>query len=786
MRLSLLKKISILPVLSFLIGGCAVVKNYPKGKPFVYQTKLTIEGNISKDEKKDLKTGLENYWDDSLRARRLNELKLSLKHPLISKVLNHPPVFDSDNVKRTVRLMNSYLNSRGFYHSSFKDSIAPYRKVGDQQRVRIFLKIKTGEKILIDSVSYEMGDSLLDHLVFKNIQGRLIHKGDPYNSEAISQEIERLGRIFRDNGYYDINRTDLYAETDTTESRLLELTIDPLKIAEIARIAAENQKKTHNWKITFRRRIAKDSSQPQRYFVAGQYFYPETKLSQNPDSLIAHPEWFQSLSNHAITLRYRKGKFGIRPFLDQQAQQTDSLYNESLFYKTINSLGRIGAWQQEDARAMQKGKDSLDLYYFLVPSLKQNFTVDLEGSRNTGDITAGNLLGLSTNFSYGNRNLWKQAIQSVTTFRIGTELNVSQSTGTNYGLLQTFQVSLSQTYTIPRLILPHFNFMDKFNDKRTILDISASYTDRRTYYRLRNLTTSWRYSWNKDSIQWIFTPLNIELYKVDTLSGLITLFTDNPFLRNSFRNGNVIGFSLSLSRTVNSHRNPQVSRFYRFGFEQSGALLSLIPTLRSQIFNFSKLEAEYRYLYRFRKSELATRIFSGIVIPHGGQTVPTFKQYYLGGPNSMRAWGLRQLGLGSSILSDTSTSGYTDRFGNFAIEGNIEYRFNIWNFSSFKIGSAVFTDIGNLWNIKKDASNPNSEFSISRLYKDIAIGVGTGIRFDFNYFLIRLDLGYKVKDPARQSNNGWVDLPHFVWKDHRINGVKISNLSWQLGIGLPF
>ena len=147
------------------------------------------------------------------------------------------------------------------------------------------------------------------------------------------------------------------------------------------------------------------------------------------------------------------------------------------------------------------------------------------------------------------------------------------------------------------------------------------------------------------------------------------------------------------------------------------------------------------------------RAFAGIgynytVSQSLGVTLPFYKQFIAGGPNSMRAWGLRQLGLGSSLLSDTSTT-FSDRYGDMQLEANLEYRYPIAHFSSVNINGALFADAGNIWNVRKDPNNPNSEFDINRLGKDIALGVGTGLRFDFSYFLIRVDMGIKLKDPAR-------------------------------------
>ena len=158
----------------------------------------------------------------------------------------------------------------------------------------------------------------------------------------------------------------------------------------------------------------------------------------------------------------------------------------------------------------------------------------------------------------------------------------------------------------------------------------------------------------------------------------------------------------------------------------------------------------------------------------------------------MRAWGLRLLGLGSSLLSDTS-SAFRDRYGDMQLETNLEYRYPLMHFSSLDIKGALFTDVGNIWNLRTDPNNPLGVFSFSRLGQDIAIGVGTGVRFDFNFFLIRIDMGIKLKDPARLENNGWLDVANFTWRNREFtkydaqgNLIKRNNFAIQLGIGLPF
>ena len=155
----------------------------------------------------------------------------------------------------------------------------------------------------------------------------------------------------------------------------------------------------------------------------------------------------------------------------------------------------------------------------------------------------------------------------------------------------------------------------------------------------------------------------------------------------------------------------------------------------------------------------------------------------------MRAWSVRQLGLGSSITYDTvDYNQYRERYGDMKLELNSEYRFNLFKIGSCLVKSAFFCDIGNIWNINSHSNqqDKNSIFELGRLYKDIAMDIGTGIRLDFTYIIIRVDFAIKLKDPARQYNDGWLDFNRFGFTEPRINGVKIDNYAVQFNIGLPF
>ncbi len=820
---SLLQKIVTAFCSALLFTACVTVKNPPAGKPFVYDNKITVNGNVAKDEKKQFTEELDNYWDDSLRVPKVQ--KFGFLYDIKS-----PPVFDTSNISRSTLAMQEYLKSRGFYYTAIKDTFSidtSTHKGEEQLRTSVNIAIDLGKRITIDSIGFwvmdttngRTPDSTLQKITLKTANRTLIKKGKPYTKALVSAELDRLVEEYSKNGFYLITRDNIYAEADTLDERLLKLSLDPLEQAAIVDQAAQNRMEDPKWTIVIKQRSLPDSlnARLKQYYFGNNYYYPDTRnVYYNPDSIILNKS-FKEKEYRSGTIRYNEDLFRFRPLREHTFTTRGMLYSDSLYYKSLNAFTQIGSWKEVDAKVYLRG-DSLDVHYFLIPAPKQNFTVSLEGSNNTGgSITGGNLLGLATNFSYRNRNVWKQAIQSLTSFRAGVEFNLGNNLVDNNDFVQTQQFTVNHTYSIPRWIqipppiipglisdiwqllsrkkdtsansLLRRRFVNSFENKRTLISLAGSYTNRITFYQLRSLNFGLGYEGTKRAVtyQLKFPVPNVELYKVDTLAKLIELFKNNPFLRNSFRNGNVIGWSGSANAIFASRNNSHISHNIRFFAEESGTLVNLVvPSLGDKIFSYVKLEGEYRMVNKFGNHEGALRFFVGAALPKRGQVIPVFKQYSVGGPNSMRAWGIRQLGLGSSLASDTTTSGYTDRFGDFNIEMNLEYRFLLTTIAGIKVGSALYTDMGNIWNIRNDIKDETATFTLNRLGKDLAIGIGTGLRFDFNYFLFRFDFAYKLKDPARQYNGGWASLKNFEWTDTRKDGMQVKNFALQFGIGLPF
>jgi outer membrane protein insertion porin family len=255
-------------------------------------------------------------------------------------------------------------------------------------------------------------------------------------------------------------------------------------------------------------------------------------------------------------------------------------------------------------------------------------------------------------------------------------------------------------------------------------------------------------------------------------------------LRIAFNNGLIIGQVLSYTY---AHSKGGNLGLLKAQVEESGAIFGNIKRLdEGDLRRFIKGDIEYKYLITQPKSAWAFRIFGGYGYTYGRtgsgpeQVMPFFKAYFGGGPYSMRAWQVRQLGLGSNIFYDTlrtSNGSSFDRFGDIKLESNVEYRFNLGTLFGIKFRSAFFVDIGNIWSRTNfsDDRFEGSQFRLSHLYKDLAVGGGTSLRMDFDFFLVRLDWAYKLKDPVYSYKNaGW------------LNDLRVTNGQLQFGIGYPF
>ncbi len=755
--------------LLLIASSCTVPRRYQKGKPFVYKSDVTLSSELPTAQRQQLKQGLINQIDDSLQVKTV--LAVRPVPPFFYHRLSRPPVFDSLYIGRSRTFMTALLNTQGYFSPVIADTFS-IDTVKGQQRVSVRFFVTPGKALRLDSVGYDLRTPELQQLALQYRNRSLLQKNTPYSIQQISNELDRLLGIYRDNGYFKLSREDLYVEHDTVVAALIDPSLGLFEQIELLD-SLRRKKENPSVSIVFKERTPKDSTHLEKYTWGNIIVYPDRPFlppspAPRPDTLRVGKYQFLSFSER-FKLPFVARNISIRP---------GELYRQSDYFKTINTFTNLGAWQQVDIDLSERGDSVahiLDAVISLYPAKKQSLNIDFETSRNTSDVlTTGSLFGIGLNLGIRNRNAFRESISTSSNLRFGVEL------GTD--IVQTLQTSFSHNIYVPRFITP-FRIKNEKNltAPRTIINFNTEYTNRRLFFEVWSAKTSWGYDWTKKNHNWQYIPFNFEYSKVNKTDSLIRLEKRFPSIAQAFNNGLIIGQVLSYAKGNLTEKNP---RFFRARLEESGAIFGFFKGLeRGELRRFVKLDLEYKYFIENPKSTWAFRMFGGYGYVYGKtgdqpeNNLPFFKAYFGGGPYSMRAWAVRRLGLGSTAAFDTTSN--TDRFGDMQLEGNVEYRFDLGRLFGIKLKSAFFADIGNIWGRSFDGNTntriDSAEFKLSRLYTDLAVGAGTSLRFDFDFFLIRLDWAYKIKNPVyARENDGW------------FHKLQLGSGQFQLGIGYPF
>lgn len=769
-------------VLVLFFSSCTiftVVKNEPAGKPYIFETNIKVDdARLTKSEKLRLEGGLYQQLDDSIAARKLDKV--------FWKVLKNPQVLDSSLITKSMEHMNYYLNGEGYFHDSISFTTA-IENAGAHQKARMTFHVKPGPVTRIDSLAYTLLNDSIKNLVEKNTDAAFVKEGDPFAQAPLSAELDRLVELHRNNGYLLFSRNQLYVLWDTMDLELLVPEFDPFEQAmHLQKLKERVDNPIANIEIRQR-----PDSTFKKYYVGNVTVYPDTRT----DTLRSAGK-ITTLDN--VTVIQRSNKFRPHIFPQYIYLKRGELYRQNRYMRTLNRFNALGTWRLVDiAQIPRDNTDTVDFEIQLNPAPKYNFTTNLESSFSESAIS-GRFVGIGVNVGLQNRNFLRSASQFNTNVRYGVELGGIINSGE---FIQAQQVSLSNSLVFPRFVFPGMHKLkrDFRGNIQSVLTLNAANTERRYLFNLTSFNTAWGYdfTWrarpekyavnNRTYSIGIKIP-NIEYSYIKKRDRLLTLIDSNPSIKNLFSDGLITSVIANFSMPWNSSNKRSIN-VLKLNLEASGLLTGMVHSkfIDEQLYRFIKADAEYAKLLKLgSQSGLVLRGFAGIGYelestpnPEKRTQLPFFKQYFSGGPNSMRAWQLRRLGPGSTIKKFDGPYSVPDRFGDVQLEANIEYRMPLFNISGIPINGALFTDIGNVWLLKKDAGLENETFKLSRLGTDLAIGAGAGIRADFGFFVIRLDYAYKVKDPSPDLENAAYQNKFFAYPF-----FKGSQL--QVGIGYPF
>lgn len=421
----------------------------------------------------------------------------------------------------------------------------------------------------------------------------------------------------------------------------------------------------------------------------------------------------------------------------------------------------------------------LDCIIQLTQVIPQSYTVELEGTSSAGSP------GGALNFLYQHKNLFHGAEQFNIKLKGAYERNLRDTTG--FKSIEEYGIETSLKLPSFLMITPNkINFISKYNP-RTVFQLAYNYQKMPAYTRTV-INATFGYNWNAGSYQnHTVNPLQINVVKLPRIDSLYAIKIENSSYQSySYKDLLIVGGNYTY--IFNNQLIKKSRDFWKLkvNVESAGNLLSLGnkivgATKKSDSYNIlgqpfaQYIKSDLDLVYNFILNDFSSLVYRGFIgagIPYGNsKAIPFAKQYFGGGANGIRAWRVRTLGPGSSTLVDST---FLNQTADIKIELNAEYRFKLF----WLLEGAVFVDAGNIWTYQEDTDRPGAQFKFNKFINDMAVGTGLGLRFDFNFVLLRTDLGIKLRDPQLQSYPKWIPLQRsYKFRD---------DFSFVLGIGYPF
>ena len=698
-----------------------------------------------------------------------------------------PMEYDSMMVKKSAEQLKFYLDNKSYFSSSVKDSVV-FRK---KRKADVYYLITLNNPYKINDITYEINDRAIQNYLRADSINCLIKKGRNYDLDIIQQERERIVYYLNNQGYYLFTKEFIHFKVDT---------ISNSGSVNIAIIVRNN---THLKQIAGGDSLVEENHR--RFFINNIYIEPNFSNS-DIDTVIYDTLVFKYAGGQYKILNPSRLTHKPKVLADAIFLYQNDSYQVKNVEATYRRLSELRAFKYVNVVFKQLSGDSLDCYIQLSSLLKQSVALETEGTN------ASNNLGISGNIVYQNKNLLKGAEVLELRLRGGVAaqriFNEEQRGLTsNTSDLNTIEFGPEVNLYVPRFLLPFHVPTYRRSNPKTVFTSGLNYQRRPDYFRVITnfaLSYTWRENLQK---RHSVSPLVLDFVKVDLSPSFEQFLYDrvrNRFIINSF-----VNHVTTSTRYVFTYSEQDLSKqksfsYFRGSLESSGNLLRGIYNLTNQLSpntfkqdslgsytimgiaysQYLRSDVDYRYYWNIGDlGRVVFRVAGGYGKPLTNfRVLPFERSFFSGGANGLRAWQARTIGPGSYFNPIYSY----DRLGDVLFEANVEHRFKIFKM----LHGAVFIDAGNVWLQSEDASRLGGDFKMDRFYKEIALGTGFGLRADFNFFIIRLDVGLKAHDPQFAENERWVlqRLFNSDWKRDFNNtyGMKYNFSALNLGIGYPF
>lgn len=709
-------------------------------------------------------------WSGSNEKKWLNKQLRRMGEP--------PVLLDTTLTEQSVTQLERYMFNHGYTNArvnALTDTVKSKKAV-------LKYSVKAGEPYRINTYDSRVDDPTIDSIIhleaprYSFLQSIFRSVPKEYNSfikedmlfdrVVLDKERQRLTTLLRRRGYYAFNRDYIGYRADSSSLRHyvdLDMYIKP---NEYTTQSGETSQRRHR-----------------------QYYINRIKILTdydplNPDATGDEYIVTDSATSRGVKIYYGKGGRSVRPNVLQQSCYLipGTLYNERNVEQTYASYSSLKVLRYMSIKFEEfEESDTMKLNCTILtaPEKKQGVRFDVEGTNSAGDF------GAASSMTYQHRNLFKGSELFSAKIRGGYEFLSSTEQKGNY-----WEFAGETSLHFPHFLFPFVSY-DFRHKIRATTEFKMSYDEmRRPEYHRSILSGGWIYHWQNRintlarhtfkllDINYVFLPKKNEDF-INSLPETTALYNYTDQFVVS------MGYVYSFNNYDPMERRKNTYSF-RVAVESAGNLMYAM----SNIFNAPKDEKGFYKLFGINYSEfikgdidfarsftidkrnsVAFHIGLGVAYPFGNTSeLPFERRYYAGGANSNRGWSVRTLGPGSMQKTDTTT--FIHQAGDIRLDANIEYRSKLF----WKFELACYIDAGNIWTIRNYEYQKNGNFDFRRFHKEIAVSYGLGLRLDFDYFLVRLDSGFKAYNPQETGSKKWaISDPNFK-----------NNFAWHFAVGYPF
>lgn len=674
-------------------------------------------------------------------------------------------IFDSVKVSITVERFKEYL----FAHGYFQNNVS-YKTTSIGRLVNVRYTIEPGKPYILDTVYFKVQDSTIYNLLLSDEENNRLKKGEPYLQDNFTKERERIDLLLKDYGYYDFSRQYIEFNIDTASRGHQKVTVQ---------VIINNPAKRNSHK---------------KFYIDEINFITDAGITgSNLDR--------EEKSYRNIKYQYFKRMYSLKILSQRVFIAPATSYNRTNTFNTQRQLANLNNFKFVNINYdTSGGKFIANIYTSALDRYQWSNEIGLS-------VTQG-FPGPFYNLNFLKRNIFKGLENFEMNGRIGYE---GVAAATSSGVYQSIEAGINGSITFPQFLFP-LNEERRYKlgryNPRTRIQLGYNYTNRPEYIR-KATSVNYTYSWENQRIRrYDLTLASLSVINSDT-DPAFQEFLQNQFdslgstLIYTFNPSFVSSIIFAMTWNHNNYGSPnQSSAFLRWSVESGGTVQNFIDFRFTenrglQSFKYIRANVDARRVNVLNKNTtLAYRLNAGVAYSYDSEDVLPYEKYFFaGGSSSVRAWRPRRLGPGSfkpSVSSDIEGNGYFDyqfeQPGDIVMEASIELRKNLFGF----VEGAVFLDAGNVWTFKqrekKDENgdfidNGNSEFKVNEFYRELGLGTGFGLRFNFSFLILRFDVGMKVYDPARDEGDRFVLNNAKLFKPF---GVNKEPVIYNIGIGYPF